>query len=220
MIVISPNIYITLGVMNNLEVIQSLQEGIGRQYANTMPVLLWHTQILVPLGGGVLAPTPIFPMQNSSHPHNPPPVAAMTMGPVWMPYVWCPCPPIPGWKGQRASCHPTLGPLTKIPLCKAQQQLGLMLMVYSVGDVSRSSTLEHSAAFSSASSRALPDRNGASRAKEPTARRKEVKIHPPVQVTGIRGGKRDEREKGVGSLCTNLPNCLFLQQPEALQVCT
>lgn len=54
--------------------------------------------------------------------------------------------------------------------------------------------MEHSAAFSSAGSRALPDRNGASRAREPTARRKEVKIHPPVQVTGIRRGRRDERE--------------------------
>lgn len=66
----------------------------------------------------------------------------------------------------------------------------------------------------------MPVRNGASRAREPTARRKEVKIHPPVQVTGIRGGKRGESEKSVGSLCANLPNCLVLQQPEALQVCT
>lgn len=208
--------------MNNLEVIQSLQEGVGRQYANTTPVLLCHTQILVPfcMWGGVLAPIPIFPMQNSSHPHNPPPVATMTMGPVWMPCVWCLCPPIPGWKGQRAACHPTLGPLTKIPLCNAQQQLGLMLTIYSAGAVSPSLTLEHSAAFSSAGSRALPDRNGASRAREPTARRKEVKIHPPVQVTGIRGGKRNEREKSGGNLRPNLPNCLFLQQPEALQVCT
>lgn len=57
MIVISPNICIALGVMNNLEVIQSLQEGVGRQYANTTPVLLWHTQILVPLCGGMDAST-------------------------------------------------------------------------------------------------------------------------------------------------------------------
>lgn len=51
MAIIPPNIYIALGVMNNLEVIQSLQEGGCRQYANAMSVLLQHTQILVPLWG-------------------------------------------------------------------------------------------------------------------------------------------------------------------------
>lgn len=140
--------------MNNPEVIQSLQEGICRRYVNTILVL--HKRLYLPHSNFV-----IFmgsPRTNSHFPNaefQPPPQSTSSHhhdGGASLDATSRLClvslPTHPGWKGQRASYHPTQGPVTKIPLCNTQQQLGLMIIMCSADDVCVPFfTLEHSLHF-------------------------------------------------------------------------